>query len=193
MDRGNNGLRSKVGNRFMIATLVQGALATALTALLLYLGVFGVPAASRIVAGGGAGTWLTVGYFAYIIMGVFGTMAAALFFKHLELDLRKGYNKWTDGLAWLTLLMWNIGITAGTWLMMYAGYAGGAAAMSTASGGLGYTTAQVHSLIMAAFPTPIAIFMAIAVFGAFIGLLTAAIVWFGPASAEAPMESSVGQ
>src|SRR4030042_5194039 len=115
--------------------------------------------------------WLTVGYFAYIIMGVLATMAVALFFRHLELDLKRRFNRWTNALAWITLAMWNVGVIGATWLMMYAGDSGGAAAMSTASGGLGYTPAQVHSLIMAAFPTPIAVFMAVAVFGAFLGLL----------------------
>jgi hypothetical protein len=193
MDRGNNGLRSKWGERFTKATLVQVALATGLTAYLLYQGVFGVPAASRIVAGGGAGMWLTVGYFAYIIMGVLATMAVALFFRHLELDIKRRFNKWTNGLAWLTLVMWNVGVIGGTWLMMYAGYAGGAAAMPTASGGLGYNAGQVHSLIMVSYPTPIAIFLAVAVFGAFLGLLDAALVWLRPAKVEAPVEASVGQ
>jgi len=193
MDRGNNGLQSKWGARFMKAALFQGALAIGLTAYLLYQGVFGVPAASRIVAGGGAGMWLTVGYFAYIIMGVLGTMAAALFFRHLEIDLKRRFNKWTSGIAWITLVTWNVGIVGGTWLTMYAGYAGGAAAMSTASGGLGYTAAQVHSLVIAAFPTPIALFLAVALLGAFLGLLVAALVWLRPAEVESPYEASVGQ
>lgn len=177
----------------MKATLVQGTLAMILTAYLLYQGVFSVPAASRIVAGGGAGMWLTVGYIGYIIMGVFATMAVAVFFRHLEIDLRRRFNKWTNAIAWVALVMWNAGVLVGTWLMMWAGYAGGAAAMSTASGGLGYTSAQVHSLIMVNFPTPIAIFLAVAVLGAFLGLLDTVLVWIRPAKAETPFEASVGQ
>jgi len=193
MDRGNNGLRSKWGERFTKATLAQVALATGLTAYLLYQGVFGVPAASRIVAGGGAGTWLTVGYFAYIIMGVLATMAVALFFRHLELDLKRRFNKWTNGLAWITLVMWNVGVVGATWLMMYAGYAGGAASLPKGFGGLGYDGLQVHSLIMVNYPTPIAIFMAVAVLGAFLGLLDAALVLLRPTKVDMPVEASVGQ
>ena len=43
-------LQSKWANRFMVAAIIQGALAAGLTSYLLYEGVYGTPAASRIVA-----------------------------------------------------------------------------------------------------------------------------------------------
>ena len=72
-------LQSKWANRFVIAAIIQGALAAALTSYLLYQGVWGFPAASRIVAGGGAGTWLTVGYLVYIVLGPISAAVTALF------------------------------------------------------------------------------------------------------------------
>src|ERR671924_1063074 len=66
---------SKWANRFVIAAIIQGALAAGATAFLLYDSQYGTPGAAKIVAGGGAGNWLTVGYLGFII---FGPLAAAV-------------------------------------------------------------------------------------------------------------------
>ena len=60
---------SRWANRFIIAAIVQGALAAGVTSYLLYDAVYGSPGPARIVAGGSAGTWLTVGYLGYIMLG----------------------------------------------------------------------------------------------------------------------------
>ncbi len=168
---------SKWANRFMIAAVMQGALAAALTSYLLYEGVFGHPEASRIVAAGGAGTWLTVGYLVYIPLGPIAAAVTALFYRHLETHLQKPYGKWTGSLAWLHLVLMNLGVVGATWLMMNAGYRGGAAAMSTASGGLGWNPGQVHSNIMVFYPPYIAAFVAIALVGAILGGFGYVVVW----------------
>ncbi len=188
----NNTAKSKWASRFIFAALVQGALALGLTAYLLYQAVFGVPAASRIVAGGGAGTWLTVGYFGYLLFGVLGTVAMALVYWHLEATLRKPYGRKAGILAWLHLVLWNVGVLGATWLMMHAGYRGGAAALPEAVGGLGWNAGQIHTLILAAYPPYIAAFLAVAVAGAFLGLLGYAITW-ARATAEAKMPVAAAQ
>ena len=173
-------LQSKWANRFVIAAIIQGALAAALTSYLLYQGVWGFPAASRIVAGGGAGTWLTVGYLVYIVLGPIATAVTALFYQHLEAHLHKLYTGLTNILAWIHLVLMNVGVVGGTWLMMNAGYRGGAAAMSVAQGGLGWSGANaglVHSEIMVFYPPYIAVFIAIALVGAIAGGLGYVIAW----------------
>lgn len=183
---GNNGnARSKWASRFILAAVIQGALAIGLTGFLLYQGVFGAPAASRIVAGGGAGTWLVVGYFGYLVLGVAATAAMGLFYWYLETVLRRPYGNGSRILAWLHLALWNVGVLGGTWLMMNAGYAGGAAAQPVAVGGLGWTAAQVHT-IMSAYPMWIAGFLAVAVAGAAFGLIGHAVAWAVRAPEEAP-------
>jgi hypothetical protein len=188
-ESGARGL-SKWANRFIVAAIVQGGLAAGLTAYLLYQGIFGVPAASRIVAGGGAGSWLTVGYFGYLTIGLLATGVTALFYRHIEADMGKPYQGWTNFLAWGHLILMSVGVVGATWLMMHAGYRGGAAGLSTAVGGGGLTPAEIHEQIMGAYPPYIAVFMAIALVGILLGGLGYIIAWLRPteemAGAAAP-------
>lgn len=179
---------SKWANRFVFAAVVQGLLALGLTAHLLYQAVFGVPAASRIVAGGGAGTWLTVGYLGYLILGLLGTAVTASVYRHLEVYLNKPITGKTNVLPWAHLVLWNVGVTGATWLMMAAGYYGGRAQLPVQYGGLGWTGEKaglVHSQIMQYYPPYIAAFMAIALVGAFLGLVGYLLVWARPSKAPA--------
>src|SRR3990172_8511856 len=114
--------KSKWANRFVMAAIIQGALSAVLTAYLLYQGVWGVPAASRIVAGGGAGTWLTVGYLAFILLGPIAAAVTALFYQHIEATLEKPYAGLRNLLAWGHIVLMNVGVIGATWLMMNAGY-----------------------------------------------------------------------
>src|SRR5262245_33369817 len=91
--------RSKWANRFIIAAIAQGALAAGATAWLLYDAVYGSPGPARIVAGGSAGTWLTVGYLGYIMLGPLAAAVTALFYQHLEVNLRSPYKGWPNILA----------------------------------------------------------------------------------------------
>src|SRR5438445_5494245 len=75
---------SRWANRFIIAAIVQGALAAGVTSYLLYDAVYGSPGPARIVAGGSAGTWLTVGYLGYIMLGPLAAAVTALFYQHLS-------------------------------------------------------------------------------------------------------------
>ena len=167
----------------VLAAALQGLLAMGLTAYLLYEGVFGVPAASRIVAAGGAGMWLTAGYFAFIIFGPIGTAIAAGLFRQLESHMGRAPRRWQNFLLWGALTFYNVGVVGATWLMMSAGYRGGAAAQPAMFGGLGWSAAQIHQNIMAAYPPYIAAFMAVALLGAFLGLVGYLLVWAHPVKA----------
>ncbi len=182
---------SKWANRFILAAIIQGGLASGLTAYLLYEGTYGVPAASRIVAGGGAGTWLTVGYLGYLIFGLLAVAVTALFYRHIEVDLGKPYRGLTNLLAWGHLILLNVGVVGATWLMMHAGYRGGAAQLPTSFGGLGWTgdkAGLVHEQIMQYYPPYIAVFIAVALVGALMGGLGYVLAWVrSPAPALAGM------
>jgi hypothetical protein len=180
----------KWANRFVVAAIVQGALAAGLTAYLLYQGVFGTPAASRIVAGGGAGTWLTAGYLGYLSLGVLAVAVTALFYRHIEADLGRPYRGLSHWLAWAHLVLMNVGVVGATWLMMYAGYIGGAAALPKSGGGLGFNPGQVHE-ILAGFPPYIAAFMSVGLVGALLGGLGYVLVSFWTAGARATVPLTV--
>jgi len=169
---------SKWANRFIFAAVVQGLLALGLTAYLLYQATFGVPAASRIVAGGGAGTWLTVGYLGYLVLGLVATAATASVYRHLEHYQGKPITGKTQVFPWAHIVLWNVGVTAATWTMMAAGLTGGGAVLTGTPGN------QVHPLI-AAYPPYIAAFMALALAGAFLGIVGYLLVWARPSKAPA--------
>ncbi len=106
---------------------------------------------SRVIASGGAGTWFTFGYLAYIIVGMIGVAVSSAFYHYLA----GSFTRAASALAWIHLILMNIGTTAAAGMMMYAGYQGGAAMLPIAIGGQGFDAQQAHS-IMAPFVEPIA-------------------------------------
>jgi hypothetical protein len=172
---------SRWANRFIVAAIVQGALAAGLTAWLLYDATYDTPGAAKIVASGGGGTWLTEGYLAYIMFGPLAVAVTALFYQHLEVNLRAPYKGWSNIFAWLHLVLMNVGVVAGTWLMMNGGWRAGALAYSlgqqTPPLSPGQISGQVHVQILSGYPGYIAPFAAIAIIGAFAGGIGYLVTW----------------
>lgn len=172
---------SKWANRFIIAAIVQGALAAGVTSYLLYDAVYGSPGPARIVAGGSAGTWLTVGYLGYIMLGPLVAAVTALFYQHLEVNLRSPYKGWPNIFAWLHLVLMNVGVVGATWLMMNGGYRGGALTISleaqNPTWSIGQVLGQVHEQVLSGYPGYIAPFAALAIIGAFAGGLGYMVIW----------------
>lgn len=161
--------QSKWASRFLGAAVIQGAFAFGLMAVLLYLAVFGTPAASRIVAGGGAGTWFVVGIIAYAIVGVLGIAVSALFYQHLEVTLDRPYTGWRNAAAWAHLILGGVVGSAAALLMAWGGYNAGAALLPAAIGGGNQTAQYVHENILGPLVVPIAALIAITLLGFFIG------------------------
>jgi hypothetical protein len=127
--------------RFMMAAIVQGAVLVTLTAILVLGSIsFMTPSVSRVIAGGGAGTWFTFGYLIYISVGVIGVAVSALFYHLLAAKIASAF-------GWAHLILMNVGASASAGMMMYVGYIGGAAALPQSVGGGGLDTANVHELI----------------------------------------------
>jgi len=171
--------RSKWASRFIIAAIIQGLLATLLT-LYFVLGQatgFLQPAFSRVIAAGGAGNWFTVGYLSYLTVGVIGVAVTAIFYHHIEVVLRKEYKGFSNILAWIHLIFMNIGVIGATWIMIYGGYAGGAAMLPPEVGGLGWGVREVHDFILGPLPLPITIFIIILAIGVLLGGLGYVINW----------------
>ena len=114
--------------RFIAAPILQGAIIVALTAFLVLSQIsFLKPEVSRVIAAGGAGTWFTFGYIIYIVIGVIGVAVSAIFYYYIEGVLAKQYNSTiAKALACSHLILMNLGTTAATGMLMYAGYASGA-------------------------------------------------------------------
>ena len=147
--------------------MVQGLIAVVLTAVIA-LDLL-TPSVSRVIAGGGAGTWFFVGYSMFILVGVLGVALTALFYFYLESILGKVYKGIAKGLAWAHLILMNVGIIAAAGLMMVAGYRGGRGQLPEGVGGLGLNPGAGHMDILAIYPVPVSIAVLVLALGVFLG------------------------
>jgi hypothetical protein len=158
---------SRMAPLFLYAAILQGAIAAVVT----FLGAFGnvvglLPvAAAFVIASGSAGTWFTVGYLTYLIVGVVGMAVTSLFYFHIETVQGKPYKGATRFLAWIHLLLGNIGVAGAGLLAIVGGYLGGAAMAPRNLGGMAWTTAQVHQFILQYYEVPISAFIGLGLLG----------------------------
>jgi hypothetical protein len=156
---------------FLYAAVIQGAIAAFIT----FLGGFGdmlglyPVAVARVIASGEAGTWFTLGYVMYIIVGVVAMAVTALFYFYIETVQGKVYKGAAKALAWVHLVLGNVGVAGTAILAMIGGYLGGAAMQPIQFGGLAYTTGQVHVHILSYYQYPVAAFLGIALLGFVLG------------------------
>jgi len=140
--------------RWIKASIIQSGIIASITFFLIisHLG-FLKPEPSRVIASGGAGTWLIVGLLSYIIFGGIATAVTAIFYHIIGTKIGKLENK----LSWVHIIFSNIGIFLAFTLMIYGGYKGGAAMLPTQVGGLGWNAQQVHEAILGPLVLPILI------------------------------------
>jgi hypothetical protein len=163
----------KWASRFIWAAVIQGFFAVVATVLIMEpLSIFGINwyfSPSKVIAGGSGGTWLFTGYISYLVVGVVATAVTAVFYFYIEGVQGKVYHGLTNILAWGHLVFMNAGVAMSTFLMMWGGYLAGWALAQTSSGGLGYTTLQVHEHILGRLVDPIGAFILLAALGALLG------------------------
>ena len=150
---------SKWSRRFMWAAVAHGFIATVL-ALLLAMALVAAPSLSAveiatIIRIPGAGFVELAALFAffamYIVVGVLGAGVSSLLYHHVEVVMRKMYVGGANALAWIHLLLMNIGIAGATWTMIYAGYLGGVELWPINQGGLGWSIEQVAEQVVSQF------------------------------------------
>lgn len=170
--------KSKWATRFVWAAIVQGALVSLLT-LILVLGEFGFlhPSVSLLINTTVPGIWIALGYFAYLIVGVVGMAVTALFYQYLEVNLKSPYTGGAKSLAGLHLILSNVGIVGATVLIIYAGYVTGVATLPTAVGGLGMAMGDVEATVLNQFLLPIAAFATLTILGIALGGLGYIVVY----------------
>ncbi|MDG6994703.1 MAG: hypothetical protein JRN52_02170 [Nitrososphaerota archaeon] len=168
---------SKWSNRFVWAAIIQGLAATLITIPIFLPTIH--PAVAQVIASGSAGTWFLTGYVMYIVVGVVAVGLTALFYHHFEVVLGKRYRGViANALAWIHLVLMNVGAAAATWLLMYAGYLGESALMPAAEGGGGLTALQVHEQILVHYVNPIGALLAVTAVGVLAGGLGFLITYF---------------
>jgi len=164
---------TKWASRFIWAAVIQGLIATIVTVLIVqplsYFNINPYYDPSKVIAGGGGGTWMFTGYILYLVVGVVAVAVTALFYFYFEGVLGKAYHGLTSYLAWGHLVLMNVGVAGSMLLMTWGGFAAGAAAAPVASGGLGYTSLQVHENILGQLVNPIGGLVLVAALGAVLG------------------------
>lgn len=180
--------RSPWAGRFTGAMFILGGVAWAVLALLVLGNVLAGtgnyilgPASSRIVAGGGAGSWFTQGILAYGLVGIGGIGLTALLYQHVEGTLGSRLTGWRSGAAWVHLILGGIGAAAASLLMAWGGFQAGSALLPTNVGGGGQSGASgitfVHTNILEPIVIPIAALMGIALLGYLAGGIALASAW----------------
>jgi len=159
--------------RFIWAAIIQGLVAVVATVLIVepwtYLNINWYYSPSKVIAGGGGGTWMFTGYVLFLVVGVVATAVTAVFYSYIEGGMGKVYSGLTSYLAWGHLIFMNVGVAASMILMMWGGYLAGWAAAAVSSGGLGYTDYQIHVTYLGQLVNPIGGFVMLAALGAVLG------------------------
>jgi len=122
-----------------------------------------------------------MGYLAFIMFGPLAATITSLFYQHIEVFRHTAYKGSTTLLAWLHLILMNVGVVGATFIMMNGGYRGGALTISLQTANptmpLGQILGQVHVQVLSGLPPYIAAFTLVAILGALAGGIGFAIMW----------------
>ena len=167
---------SKWSGRFTWTAIIQSAIVALLTAMLAAFSV-GMEYPLKLVemmltqpAIGFSEVTALAGLGLYLVVGVIGTGLTAQFYHHFEVRVGRPYTGFvSNGLAWVHLILMNVGVAAASILMIYAGYLGDIAVSSREFGGFEMSIEQAAEQILNPFITPVAAFLLVAVVGAVAG------------------------
>src|SRR5919205_1638097 len=125
-DSNTNSPKAKWGNRFIIAAIIQGGIITgmALATVAFQLLTTDVDIIQFLsLSFEGPAKWFFIGIILYLIL-VVAIAVTAVFYNHLEINLKRKFSKVSNILAWIHLFGMNIGGAGTTLLMIFAGLAG---------------------------------------------------------------------
>ena len=177
MMKNNNdkNLRTEWGNRFIIAAMIQGGIMTgmALITVVFQLLTTDVDIIQFLsLSFEGPAKWFFIGIILYLIL-IVAIAVTAVFYNHLEINLKRKFSKVSNILAWIHLSGMNIGGPGATILMIFAGLAGSGVLSLFIEGKLG----QEDIGIMTSFIPPIAFFIVILSIGVICGGISYVIVY----------------
>jgi hypothetical protein len=118
--------KTKWGNRFIISAIIQGGIITgmALGTVAFQLLTTDVDIIQFLsLSFEGPAKWFFIGIILYLIL-IVAIATTAVFYNHLEINLKRKFSKASNILAWIHLFGMNIGGAGTTILMIFAGLAG---------------------------------------------------------------------
>jgi hypothetical protein len=166
-DSNSNSPKTNWGNRFIIAAIIQGGIITgmALVTVAFQLVTRDVDIIQFLsLSFEGPAKWFFIGIILYLIL-VVAIATTAVFYNHLEINLKRKFSKVSNILAWIHLFGMNIGGAGTTILMVFAGLAGSGVLSVFTAGKLG----NEDIAIMTSFIPPIASFIVILSIGVICG------------------------
>ena len=173
--KSNNNRRGKWARRFLLTSIIQGAIAVSLTIMLAAF-VISTPYAQHLISSilespsiGYMEITALAGLGLYFLVGVLGTGVASFFYHYFESHLVKNFKGLTNGLVWIHLLLTNIGISSASLTMIYAGYIGDLSIFPKEIGGFGMTAIQASQILMNQFIVPVGAMLLVATIGAICG------------------------
>jgi hypothetical protein len=166
-DSNSNSLKTNWGNRFIIAAIIQGGIITAMA-----LGTIAFQLLTADVdiiqflslSFEGPAIWFFIGIILYLIL-IVAIAVTAVFYNHLEINLKRKFSMVSNILAWIHLFGMNIGGAGTTILMIFAGLAGSGVLSLFVEGKLG----NEDVAIMTSFIPPIAFFIVVLSVGVICG------------------------
>jgi hypothetical protein len=164
-------------NRFIISAIIQGAIITGFTLLIVSVQVLLSSSINIIqflsLSFEGPAKWFFLGYIFYLIL-VVAIAVTAVFYSHLEVNMGKRIRGFKSVLAWIHLIGMNIGGTALTMTMIFAGLIGSGILGVIINGGSASTVSQLkpNVAVMSQFISPIAAFAGILSIGVISGGIT---------------------
>ena len=106
----------------------------------------------------------------YLVIGVIGTGLTAQFYHHFEVRASKPYRGVVSNmLAWMHIILMNVGVAGASLLMIYAGYVGDVAVSPREFGGFEITVEQASRQILNPLIVPVAAMLLVTVAGAVAG------------------------
>jgi hypothetical protein len=166
-DRNSNSPKARWGNRFIIAAIIQGGIITgmALATVAFQLLTTDVDIIQFLsLSFEGPAKWFFIGILLYLIL-IVAIAVTAVFYNHLEINLKRNFSKISNVLAWIHLFGMNIGGAGTTILMIFAGLAGSGVLSLFTEGKLG----NEDIAIMTSFIPPIASFIVVLSIGVICG------------------------
>jgi hypothetical protein len=173
----SSSLVSVWGNRFIISAIIQGAIITGFTIVIVSIQILFSSSINIIqflsLSFEGPAKWFFLGYIFYMIL-VVAIAVTAVFYNHLEINMGKKIRGFKSVLAWIHLIGMNIGGTALTMTMIFAGLIGSGILGVITSDGSASAVSQLRPnvAIMVQFITPIAAFAGILSIGVISGGIT---------------------
>ena len=164
------------GNRFIAAAIIQGGIMTSL-ALSMVASQFVLANKLNVIqflslSFEGPAKWFFLGILFYLIF-IVAIAVTAVFYIHLEVNLRRKISGVLNALAWIHLVGMNIGGPLATMIMIFAGLSGSGIISVFTEGKVGQQNVEVLNTLVA----PIALSIGILSIGVICGGLAYALTY----------------